>query len=83
MAALAHPRSGRVCFFETRGLNFGLAGSGVNFVHPPTCITFATRVSHRPHGDTGADGGGSCTPSVGARASSRPEALSSASLARG
>ena len=43
VAALAHPRSGRVCFFETRGLNFGLAGSGVNFVRLPTCITFAAR----------------------------------------
>jgi hypothetical protein len=31
------------CFFETRGLIFGLAGSGVNFVRPHTCITFAAR----------------------------------------
>ena len=43
VAALAHPRSCRVCFFETRGNNFGLAGSGVNFVRLPKCITFAAR----------------------------------------
>jgi len=43
VAALAHLRSCRVCFFETRGINFGLAGSGVNFVRLPTCITFAAR----------------------------------------
>ena len=38
VVAIAHPRSGRVHFFETRGLNFGLSGAGENVVILPNCI---------------------------------------------
>jgi hypothetical protein len=43
IVALAHPSSGVVWFFETRGLNFGLAAAGENFVRLPELLIMASR----------------------------------------
>lgn len=43
IVALCHPVSGRVFFFETRGLNFGLAAAGENFVRLPTLLVMCAR----------------------------------------
>lgn len=43
IVAIVHPSSGVVWFFETRGLNFGLAAAGENFVRLPELLIMASR----------------------------------------